>query len=402
VTRATGWLTLFVTGTGLFVVTPLLPAIARDLAVSRGAAGWTVTVFALAYIVGGPRLGSLADRHGPRTVLAAALGLFAAANVATGLAHDYRVHLVCRAVTGLAASGVTPSVYALVGRSAPPGRRATWLAVITSGLLVALAVGAPAGALLSSAIGWSGVFLCVGGLAALVLLVDLHRSVDARPAPANRETARDVPIGIRLRAVSVTGLWALAVYGLYTYLGVGLAEDAHMSTETIAVALAAYGAGAVAGNLAGGALADRYGGARVTVASLAGLAAMEAVVGFAVFGDHALVVVALGLFALTAYPFFTAHQVRLLTAFPDAGGALLAWNNTALYVGILGGSAIGGHLLAVAGFSALTWYVSTAAAIGAIVSTRVVPRRPGAERRRGAAPSSEVRSVRGIPFRQAS
>jgi predicted MFS family arabinose efflux permease len=372
-TRARGWVTLFVIGTGLFVVSPLLPQVARDLAISKGAAGWMVTIFAFAYVVGGPRLGSLADRYGPRTVLAAALGLFAAANLATGLAPEFPVLLLCRALAGLAASGVTPSVYALVGASAPEGRQATWLSVMTSGLLVALVMGAPAGALLSSAIGWHGVFLCVGGIAALVLAVDLHQAVDAGPVPSRRQETLEVAFIPRIRAVSVTGLWALAVYGLYTYLGVGLAESAHLSPRLIAVALAVYGAGAVAGNLVGGLLADRYGGLRVTVASLAALAAMEAVVGAVVRRGPALLVVVLGLFALAAYPYFTAHQIRLLAGFPNDSGALLAWNNTALYVGILVGSAVGAHLLSATSFSVLTWALCTAAVIGALVTIWAIP-----------------------------
>jgi MFS transporter, DHA1 family, putative efflux transporter len=374
--RTRGWATLFVIGTGAFVVSPLLPSIATDLAISKGAAGWTITVYAFAYIVVGPRLGTLADHYGPQTVLATSLGVFAAANLAAGLAPDLPVLLVCRALAGGAAAGVTPSVYALVGASAPDDRRATWMAATTSGLLIALAVGAPAGALLSSALGWHGVFLCVGGLAAAVLVVELRQADDGRPArslpdqPGNAGLARTLP------AVSTTGLWAVSVYGLYTYLGVGLAESAHLSPTVTAVGFAVYGAGAVIGNLLGGVVADRHGGRPVTVVSLVALAATEMLLGGAIHRSPVLVVVVLGLFALAAYPYFTAHQVRLLAAFPDARGAVLAWNNTALYGGILVGSAVGGHLLTATSFSVLAWTLSGAAVIGALATTRAVPDRP--------------------------
>lgn len=375
-TRTRGWATLFVMGTGLFVVSPLLPSIAKDFAISEGAAGWTITVFAFTYIVVGPRLGSLADRYGPRTVLVAGLGVFAAANLAIGLAPDFSVLLLCRAVAGLAAAGVTPSVYALVGANAPEGRQATWMAVITSGLLVALGVGAPSGALLSSTLGWHGAFLCVAGLAAAVLAVELRQAGDARPVRSRPRQLGNAGLTRTISAVSITGLWAIAVYGLYTYLGVGLAEIARLPPTVIPIAFAVYGAGAVAGNLLGGVLADRYGGLRVTVVSLVALAAVEALFGGVINQSPALLVVVLGLFALAAYPYFAAHQVRLLANFPDASGAVLAWNNTALYGGILVGSAVGGHFLTVTSFSVLAWSLCSAAVIGALATRRAIPSRP--------------------------
>jgi len=379
VSRVKGWVTLFVMGTGLFVVSPLLPSIARELSVSEGEAGWTVTAFALGYLLGGPVLGSLADRYGPAPVLASALGVFAAANVAIGFAPDLGPMLLFRAVAGLAASGVTPSVYALVGASAPEGRRATSLAVITSGLLAALAAGAPGGALLSSTVSWRGVFVGLGCVSAIVLAVDLHgrdpragRSGRAR-RPGGDGIAWNLALVPRLRAVSVTGLWAFAVYGLYTYLGVGLAANPHASPTVIAVVLAVFGIGAVVGNLVGGVLADRSGGLRVTVASLGGLAALEVVLGHVVHRDPTLLAVVTGLFAMVAYPYFTAHQLRLLAGFPDAAGAILAWNNTALYCGILLGSSVGAQLLPRTSFSVLGWVLAAAALVGALVASWAVP-----------------------------
>jgi len=374
--RSRGWATLFVVGTGTFVVSPLLPSMARDLAISESAAGWTITVFALAYIVVGPRLGFLANRYGPRAVLAASLGVFAAANLATGLASDFSVILLCRVLAGVAAAGVSPTVYALVEASAPDSRQATWMAVITSGLLAALAVGAPAGALLSSAVGWQGAFLCVGGLATAVLASELRRASYARPVRSRPEQPGHAGPTRAIEAVSITGLWAFAVCGLYTYLGVGLEESARLSPTVIAIAFTVYGAGAVAGNVLGGVLADRHGGLPVTVVSLVALAAAELLLGGVIHRSPALLVAVLGLFALAAYPYFTAHQVCLLASFPDARGTVLAWNNTALYGGILAGSAVGGHLLTVTSFSMLAWCLASAAVIGALATRRAIPDRP--------------------------
>lgn len=380
ITLSIRWLTLLLIGTDLFVVSPLLPQIAASSHVGVGTAGWMVSAFSLAYIAGGPVLGARADRYGRHRVLAVALAVFAAANLATGLASSFPLLLGTRALAGLAAAGVTPSVYALVGASAPPGRRATWLSVVTSGLLLALATGAPAGALLSQVAGWRGVFLTLAAAALAVLVLNAWVGRDhppeltgTRKTPRGRgRAAGPATLRMRLGAVSITAAWGFAVYGPYTYLGAGLQQDAHLDPRLIAVALAIYGVGAVVGNLLGGPLADRAGPRATTTTSLLVLAAVQAGLG-AIVQQRLLLLIGLAVFALAAYPFFTAQQTRLINAFPAASATLLAWNNTALYVGILAGSAAGGAILGAVGFPALVETAAGISLLAAAISPRTIP-----------------------------
>ncbi len=180
-------------------------------------------------------------------------------------------------------------------------------------------------------------------------------------------------------AVSTTTLWAFALYGVYTYLGVELRQHAHFGSVRfgsglVAVGLAIYGAGALAGNLAGGSFADSRGAQTVVLSSLVALAIVLIMLG-ALSSLHLVLLVGLGLFSFCAYPCFSAHQKRLVTRFGSQPGALLAWNNTAMYLGILMGSAVGGRILASAGFPALT-AAAVAVALAAALSTRRVMAAP--------------------------
>src|ERR1700719_2555265 len=160
----TGWLTMFVIGTDLFVVSPLLPMIAADYRVSPAVAGLSVTVFALTYMVSAPLFGHAADRIGRRRVLIFCLTVFAIANLLTAVAASLFWLLGARLLAGAAAAGVSPAVYALVGSAAPPDRRATWMALVVSGLLGSLALRAPIGAWAGASIGWRPVFAVLAGL----------------------------------------------------------------------------------------------------------------------------------------------------------------------------------------------------------------------------------------------
>src|SRR6266704_3606605 len=151
---AVGWLTMFVVGTDLFVVSPLLPMIAADYRISAPLAGLSVTAFSLTYMVSAPFFGHLADRIGRHRVLVCGLLVFAAANLATGAAGSLVALLAARVVAGAAAAAVSPSVYAMVAGAAPPEQRASWMALVVSGLLVSLALGAPIGAWAGALFGW--------------------------------------------------------------------------------------------------------------------------------------------------------------------------------------------------------------------------------------------------------
>jgi predicted MFS family arabinose efflux permease len=394
------WLTLLLVGTDLFVVSPLLPDIARDLGSSVGTAGLMVSVFALAYVVGGPRLGALADRTGRRLVLLVALTLFAAANLLTALSPGLAVLLVARGVAGLAASGITPSVYALVAATGPEEKRATRLSIATSGLLLALSTGAPTGSLLARVVGWRGVFAVIAGAAVPLIAFQIRAmtahatsaGADSRPTGADRADtmaadgtaqpagADDIPVGSTgilrtARSVCTTGLWALAVYGVYTYLGTELSQHQRLSTGFVAVALACYGAGALAGNLIGGTLADRNGPRPVAVSSLVLLAASLAVLAATVSSRWAVGPV-LCVFALCAYPYFSAYQKQLVARAGASSGRLLAWNNTAMYLGILIGSALGGRVFSSHGFGALAVSGAVVALLAAFTAARVIPADP--------------------------
>ena len=396
ISRAAGWLTLFLIGTDLFVMSPLLPSITHELGVPAADGGWAVTTFAAAYLVGGPSFGSLADRTSRSRVLGIGLAVFALANLATALAGSFPVLLAVRALAGLAASGVTPSVYALVGSAAPPAKRATWLAVVTSGLLTALITGAPAGTLMADVVGWRGVFVVMAIASVLILgfiwasAVRPRRSTAAVGAPgppaepaAPPSVTTPVSTPLRLRAVSVTTLWALAVYGIYTYLGTILTNIAHLTSWLLAAAPACFGLGAIAGNLAGGRLTDRWGGRTVSVVSLSALAVLDTVLGLTFDAPTAVLLLVLAAVALAAYPYFSAQQARLIAYQPAGSGLLIAWNNSAMYAGILIGSALGGRVLTHLGAPALAFAAAAVAALAALTATRSIPIQHRTGRRTG-------------------
>src|SRR5262249_4175267 len=77
---AIGWLTLFVIGTDLFVISPLLPLIAKEFLLTTASVGLCATAFSVTYMFSAPVLGMIADRLGRRRTLTVSIAGFAIAN----------------------------------------------------------------------------------------------------------------------------------------------------------------------------------------------------------------------------------------------------------------------------------------------------------------------------------
>jgi predicted MFS family arabinose efflux permease len=365
---AVAWLTMFLVGTELFVISPLLPVFAAAFDISLSLAGLSVTIFSATYMISAPILGRFADRVGRSRVLTCSLVAFAVTNLATACATDLPSLLVGRALAGAVAAGVSPSIYAVVSAAAPPERRATWLATAASGLLVSLALGASVGGLVGTLFGWAPVFMTLAGLSLLLAWLNrrvwpLERSPDDRGANTGVDRLSARTLAIRLLPMLV---WSTGLYSVYTYLGAALSA-AGFSAERAAEAILLYGSGSLAGVLIGGRAADRFGVKLTIGASFAGFCACLLLLRLALDAGR-LIEPAIGISSAVAQLFFPAQQAGLASDFPRQRSTVLAWNNSALFGGISLGSLMGGQAITLAGFDTNLTISAGIALIGCVIT----------------------------------
>ena len=324
------WLALgsFTISTEGFVISALLPEIAADAGISVPVAGVLITAFALAYAVGAPVLATLTGDWDRRRIILWTLAFFVFGNVVAGLSSSFAVLLAARIVMALASGLFAATAQATAVALVDAHHRARAISVVVGGTTVAVAVGAPLGALLGTFAGWRGTFFAVAAL------------------------------GERLRAALRPGVLPILVqtlliltgaFTVFSYIAPLAIEGAGLSEIALPGLLLAFGLGAVAGNITGGQMADRFGATR-TVAWSFGLVAITLALISAVpvlprplAGPVLFVLIAA--WGLIGWAFPPAQASRIVKLAPEAAPIVLSLNASALYLGVALGAVVGGVVL---------------------------------------------------------
>ena len=331
-----------------FVIMGLLLQVSGDLGVSVPAAGLLMTGYALGVFVGAPLL-TVATRRLPRkTTLLVLMAIFTVGNLACALAPSYGALMAARIVTALA-HGTFFGVGSLVATSlVAPDRKASAIAVMFTGLTLATLLGVPFGAWLGLAFGWRATFWAVAaiGLMALaVLAVFVPKARQAAPPVALSEEFAVLRRPQVLLGLAMTVLGFGGVFAIFTYIQPILTELAGYSKAAVSPILLVFGAGLVAGNLAGGRWADRS-LAPALIGTLGLLALVMLGAGFA-FHDRIGALVATFLLGAAAFATVAPLQLRVLQVAGGAGQGLASSLNIAAFnLGNAFGAWLGGAVIA--------------------------------------------------------
>ncbi|HLU70831.1 MAG TPA: MFS transporter [Nonomuraea sp.] len=343
--------TTFTFATDDYVIAGVLPAIARDLAVSEAAAGQLVTGFSLTFALAAP-VASVVTASWPRRALITwALLVFAAANGAAALTSSYPVLMGLRVLAAAAAAAVVPAAYAVAASQAPDGRQGRYLALVMGGLTGSLMLGVPVGTWVGGWFGWQATFV-LGALLGLTSLAAVRRTLPRlAPEPADG-TLRErlAPLGrpqvvLGLLAIVATVLGSMMVL---TYVAPFLRELAGAGPVEVGWVFVLAGAAGLVGGQLGGRSADRWGADRALLAGICAFGGvMAAFTALWELRPLALLVLLplLALWAAVSWWIPPPAQTRLLALAGPAGPQALALNSSAVYVGVSGGGALGGVVL---------------------------------------------------------
>lgn len=252
-------LSAFAIGTTEFVIMGLLPGVAENLHVSIPSAGWLISGYALGVAIGAPVMALLTARLPRKRTLLLLTLIFIAGNLLCATASDYHLLMVARIVTALC-HGAFFGIGAVVAASlVAPGRQASAVALMFTGLTLANVLGVPLGTWFGQLYGWRSTFWAVSGIGVLAfigLILSLPVNRDEKPVNLVSEIAA-LNNGRLWLSLLMTVCFAAAMFALFSYIAPLLLQVTGLSESGLSWTLFLVGAGLTLGNIFGGWLADR-------------------------------------------------------------------------------------------------------------------------------------------------
>jgi DHA1 family inner membrane transport protein len=392
-------------GIGLteFVIAGLISSVATDLGVSIPAAGYLISGYALAVVVGALALPPVLGRWRPKRALLLLMGLFVVGNLLSALAPGYAVLLAGRVVAALAHGAFFGIGAVLASGLVAADRKAGAISVMFGGLTLANVLGVPLGTFVGQQWGWRATFALIAvvgvvaaaGIAALVPDTAADVAADAaagEPAPEQRSLRAELGAfrnGQVWLSLGMTVLVFGGMFGAFMYVEPLLTRVTGFDESAVPWLLVLFGVGLFVGNLLGGRWADR---ALTRTLVLLTVALGVSLVAFALLAQSpvgaAAMLLAMGFFGFATVP---GLQMRVLShaagAPTMASSANIAAFNLGNFLGVwVSGLAIAGGL----GWTSPLWVGAGFAALGLVVIVAAV----AAERRGAARAATGEPSVR--------
>ena len=354
-------LSAFAIGTTEFVIVGLIPTIAEQLNVSLPSAGLLVSLYALGVAIGAPVLTALTGKLPRKWLLVGLMALFTVGNLLAWQAPGYESLIVARILTGLA-----HGVFFSVGSTIATGlvakeKAASAIAIMFSGLTVALVTGVPLGTWIGQVFGWRETFLVVSllGLVAMVgSLLLIPSNLPKGTASTIREQLAVLTHKPLLMVYAKTALGYGGAFTAFTFLAPILQQVSGFGANAVSLILLVYGVSVAVGNIWGGKLADKMGPLPALKLMFGGLALILLMLTFT--APHpvlaVLTVLVWGAFAFGNVPGLQVLVVKQAERHtPNAVDVASGLNIAAFNVGIALGSVVGGFVVEHLGLMHTPW-----------------------------------------------
>ncbi|MDO7252363.1 MFS transporter [Helicobacter cappadocius] len=344
-------LSSFCMGVTEFIVAGILPDIANHFNITQPQAGWLVTLYAVGVVIGAPLLTIPLSSLNRKNQLLINLGIFAIANLIIGISDSFYLSLFARLIAGFM-HGVFFVIATIAAvKVAKEGKQSQAIAVMVSGLTIALVTGVPLGTFVGQAFGFKAVFLLIFILTSIafsaVFLIMPNHLQSSQTNIKNLYLALKVPP--LLKCYFITICTCGAGFVLYTYVADLLLNVSGFEKKSIGIILLLYGICAVIGNLVGGKITDSKGAIMALRIILFGQVIVYSLVSLSAYSQIFVIInlCLMGFFGFAGIsPLKTLAMISAQKYTPSFMDSSISLNEGAFNVGIALASFIGGIIFA--------------------------------------------------------
>ncbi len=347
-----------------WVVSPILPAIGRNLQIDIARAGLLIAAYMIPFGIFQIIFGPLADRYGKKQVITFSLIMFTIATGLCALGSSLTNLAIFRALTGVFAASVMPISLALIGDIFPIQERqsaiGTFMGISFLGQGLSMAIGGAIAFLFN----WRGVF-AIYAILSIIPVILLLRNYKSLPSEKYPDSLIIIPYlkllgsARSLFTYLLILLEGMFIIGSFSYIGSYISKIYQFNYLYIGLIMTAFGLMTVIGGRISGKLAQRFGARRILSNGLMSAAAADIVIFY--FGENLGFMIA-GV-ALLGLGFILTHSTLLTRATEFALKARGAAMSLVAFFFMGGGgigTAMGGKFIARFGLEKLFIYYGLA------------------------------------------
>ncbi|MGL4670762.1 MFS transporter [Cetobacterium sp.] len=374
-------LSSFAIGVTEFIPLGLLAEMSNYFNTSLSSMGMVVSMYAIGVAIGAPILTNLISNLSRKNQLIFTLILFTLGNLLAAISTSFNMLILARVISGLA-HGVFFTIGSIIASEvSAPEKRSQAIAIMFSGLTVALVIGVPLGTFLGKTFSWSFSFYLVtilGTIATILSYILTPKTL----VKAVKGSISDQFSVLKEWRLMKSYLLTIIGYGgsfvLLTYLAEVLKNVSGFKSNTISVLLLIYGVAVAIGNIYGGKTSDKMG----AMNSLKLLFFIQ-VIAFGTFYFTAkspilavINVFILGLLDFAIVPPLQINVVEVANEVaPKAVDSATGLNIATFNLGIAGASTIGGVVISTIGVSHTPWIAAAILSIAFFMSAYEVAKK---------------------------
>lgn len=261
-------------GTTEFVMMGLLPDIAKAFQISIPEAGHIISAYALGVVLGAPLLVIATRSMSPKKILFGLMALFTIFNTLSALAPNEIVLFLARLCSGLPHGAFYGIGSVVASRMAPKGKQAQAIALSFAGITIANLLTVPLGTYIGHHYSWRYTFAGVG-MIGLLTMTSIYFLLPSVPVARTENIRSEIRLLSKPEPWLICLITAIGTGGLFcwlSYIAPLMTSVAHFTGTQVAYVLVVAGMGMVAGNFAGGKLADKVNPLLSCVILLTGMA----------------------------------------------------------------------------------------------------------------------------------
>lgn len=343
------FLVMFLIGTDSFLISPLLPTLAREFQVSTALSGWMTASYTIGFAIFTLIAGPISESLDRKKVILSGLTAFTLATFLCAIAPNFAFMVAFRFLAGVSAAFVTPQVWAaipMVARSTE--ERVKMLGINMAGFAGSQILGVPIGSFLAVQ-SWHAPFIMVAAVSVIMIIALWKILPSLQPQITGKRSFVQIYGEVlknrqTVQFVVAFGVIFMGLFAVFSFLGTWYETAFHLQISMVGIELLFSGLGQFIGGMFGSRITQKMGNQRWAATAFFLWAILLVILPFAKNVIEAVIILAIffGVQGMTVPVFISTIQ----STAPGMSGTTSALSSFAIYTGQSIGGVFAGSMFA--------------------------------------------------------